>query len=90
MARILDPKEFVNLTIEEAKNRGYAVEDSTRHGRQINFGHKKLHEQHLLSLHPAILEPHANIPALIDDVAPGRSCTHKLMREIIRGLIGAG
>jgi len=91
---LIDPiatqETFVNLTIEEAVKRGYPIEERTRHGRQINFGHKKLHEQHLRALYPAIIQPGANIPALIDAVAPGRPCTHKPMREIIRSLAGPG
>jgi hypothetical protein len=83
---ITTKKMFVNATIEEARKQGYPIEEQTRHGRQINFGHKKLHEQHLQALYPAILQPNANIAALIDEVAPGRPCAHKPMREIICSL----
>lgn len=76
---------FTRWIVEEARKRGYPIE-STRNGAQINFGHKKLHEQHLRNLHPSILRPGANIGRLIDAVAPGRPCTHKPMREIIAAL----
>jgi hypothetical protein len=81
---------FVNLTVEEAKKRGYLIEEGTQNGRQIDFGNKKLHEGHLRALYPSILQPEANISALIDRVAPGRPCTHKPMREIIYSLTAAG
>ncbi len=81
----MDQTTFVNSVIDEAKRLGYPIELS-RNGRQIDFGHKKLHEQHLRKLYPAILQPGANIPKLIDAVAPGRPCTHKPMREIICNL----
>ena len=74
---------FVNQTIAEAKRQGYPIEKFTRNGRQINFGHKKLHEKHLQALFPSILLPNADIAALIEIVAPGRPCTHKPMRQII-------
>jgi hypothetical protein len=74
---------FVNLTISEAKRQGSEIEKFTRNGRQINFGHKKLHEKHLRALFLSILLPNADIAALIQKVAPGRPCTHKPMREII-------
>jgi hypothetical protein len=86
-APITTSHEFVNLTITEAKMQGYPIEKS-RNGRQINFGHKKLHEKHLQALFPSILQPNADIAALIQIVARGRPCTHKPMREIICNLTG--
>jgi hypothetical protein len=84
--RITTGHAFVNLTIAEAKRQGYPIEKFTRNGRQINFGHKKLHEKHLQALFPSILLPNADIAALIEIVAPGRPCTHKPMRQIICNL----
>jgi len=79
---LTDPSKFVSLAIEEAKKRGFAIDEHTRHGRQIDFGHKKLHEQHLRALFPDILQPDANLSALIEDVAAGRPSTHRPMREM--------
>jgi hypothetical protein len=38
-------------------------------------------------LYPDILAPGANVPALIEGVAPGRPCTHRPMKEILRNII---
>lgn len=75
----------VDMIIDEARKRGYTIEYS-RNGRQINFGHKKLHERHLTELCPDIFCPDAHMRTLIDKVAPGRSCAHKPMREIIESI----
>lgn len=77
--------ECVDMIIDEARKRGYAIEDS-RNGRQINFGHKKLHEGHLTALCPDIFCLDARIPTLINKVAPGRPCAHKPMREIVESI----
>jgi hypothetical protein len=74
--------EFVDAIVETARSHGYSIENS-RHGRQIDFGYKKLHEGHLRQLYPDILTEGANIPSLIDATAPGRPCSHKPMREIV-------
>ena len=77
--------EFINAVIAEAQRQGYAIEDS-RNGRQIDFGNKKLHEGHLGKLYPQILADGVDIAALIEDIAPGRPCSHKPMREILAAL----
>lgn len=74
--------EFIEKVIIVARNLNFLIEDS-RNGRQIDFGHKKLHEGHLRVLYPEILNENANINILIDNVAPGRPCTHAPMRTII-------
>ncbi|NMW20528.1 MAG: hypothetical protein HKK67_02610 [Chlorobiaceae bacterium] len=74
--------EFVDAIISVAQSKGYLVENS-RNGKQIDFGHKKLHEGHLIKLYPSILATGANISSLIESVAPGRPCSHKPMREIV-------
>ena len=74
--------EFVDTVVAEAQQQGYTV-SSCRNGRQINFGHKKLHEGHLRSLYPAILGDAVSVSTLIDAVAPGRPCSHRPMREIL-------
>jgi len=78
--------ECVDMIIDEARKRGYTIEDS-RNGRQIIFEHeKKLHEGHLAELCPDIFRPDAHIPTLINKVAPGRHCAHKPMREIVESI----
>jgi len=74
--------EFVDAIISTARSQGYSIENS-RHGRQIDFGYKKLHEGHLSQLYPDILVEGAHIPTLIKAIAPGRPCSHKPMRKIV-------
>lgn len=81
--------EFVSEVLRVALECGFAVENS-RNGKQINFGHKKLHEGHLRELYPNIAIPGAHIPALIENVAPGRPCTHRPMRDIVERLRKCG
>lgn len=84
--------EFIDAVIDGARKRNDCEIEDSRNGRQICFkdddGHtvKKLHEGHLTELYPAILEPDAHIPTLIEAIAPGRPCTHKPMREIVEGI----
>jgi len=73
---------FVDAVVRQASSLGYRIENS-RNGRQIDFGHKKLHEDHLRALFPSILTDAANVAGLIEAVAPGRPCTHEPMREIV-------
>jgi hypothetical protein len=77
---------FVNHVFRIAKEHGHPLERTRQDWRQIDFGHKKLHEDHIRQLYPDILQPGASIPRLIESVAPGRPCTHKPMREIIAQL----
>ena len=79
--------QFVNTVIEEAQKAGYPIETSSN-GRQIDFGHKKLHEEHLRDLYPDILADGQDVSALIDRVAPGRPCTHRPMKIIIANIKG--
>jgi hypothetical protein len=74
---------FVDRVLQTAKELGYPVERTRQGLRQVDFGHKKLHEDHVRRLYPDILQSSANIPKLIETVAPGRPCTHKPMREIL-------
>lgn len=78
---------YINQVCEIALRQGYTVEDS-RNGRQIDFGKKKLHEGHLRSLYPFILSPGVHVGQLIEEVAPGRPCSHRPMREIIKEMTG--
>jgi len=74
--------KFIDAIFAAARSKGYPIENS-RNGKQIDFGHKKLHEEHLRQLYPAILAEDAHIPTPIERVAPGRPCSHKPMREIL-------
>jgi len=74
--------EFIDAMVTTARGQGYSIENS-RNGRQIDFGHKKLHEGHLRLLYPNVFAVGADIAPLIEAVAPGRPCSHKPMREIV-------
>ena len=74
--------DFINEICNIAAKHGHKLEAS-RNGRQINFGKKKLHEGHLKRIFPFILRDDSHIPTLINEVAPGRPCSHKPMRLII-------
>ncbi len=84
---MISKDEFIQEVIRIARERGYKLESNARTGQtQIDFGNKKLHAGHLGDLYPAILSANANVPSLINKVAPGRPCTHKPMREIVNQL----
>ena len=85
---LMSKPEFVNRVFQIAQAVGYPVTLNGRGYRQIDFGHKQLHEEHLQRLYPSILGPDARIGKLIDEVAPGRPCTHKPLRLIIEQLTG--
>jgi hypothetical protein len=78
--------EFVNRVLQIAQAEGYPVKINRDGRRQIDFGHKQLHEEHLRQLFPDILMTNASVNRLVDKVAPGRPCAHKPLREIIAKL----
>ena len=79
----MNEDEFVARVIEVARENGFQIEDS-RNGKQIDFGNKKLHENHLGALFDlGILNGTRGVADLIDRVAPGRPCTHKPMKDIL-------
>lgn len=82
--------EFVESTLKTAIAQGYSVAFNRDGYRQIDFGHKNLHEEHLKRLYPAVLASDADISALIEGVAPGRPCAHRPMKGIIRKLKALG
>jgi hypothetical protein len=85
---MIGKEEFIDEVVHIARARGYKIESNTRTGEtQINFGNKKLHLGHLGALNPSILSSSASISSLIEQVAFGRPCAHKPMREIIEQLI---
>lgn len=75
--------EFVNLVVRIARSKGWRIETNHDGLTQIDFGNKKLHARHLEAMFPDIVAEDASISKVIDKVAPGRSCTHKPMREIM-------
>ncbi|NBF15462.1 hypothetical protein GV729_09260 [Pseudomonas sp. Fl4BN2] len=83
--------EFVQRFFEIAEQSGLLVEER-RPGRSICFNansDKWLSEKHLRSLFPQVLEPNLSetqINCMIEDVAPGRPCTHKDFRAILKSL----
>jgi hypothetical protein len=78
---------FVTAILQVARSHGYRVEVNRYGLRQIDFGHKRLHEGHLRQLYPEIVGENARISALIDSVAPGRPCSHLPMKRIIAQLV---
>ncbi len=77
---------FIEAIIRIAKQQGYEVKINRDGLRQIDFGQKQLHEGHLKPLFLAILASDANVSSLIESVAPGRSCAHRPMKEILAQL----
>jgi len=82
----VNQQEFIDQVVRKARDNGFKVEANRNDQVQIDFGHKKLHAGHLAQLFPEILLKDANVAKLIDEVAPGRPCSHKPMREIVEQL----
>jgi len=80
---MMDENSFIDAVCSTAQSLGYTLEIARNGRRQIDFGHKKLHEGHLRQLFPTILSENVHIPTLINEIAPGRPCTHKPMRIIL-------
>ncbi|MCK5678090.1 MAG: hypothetical protein KAH72_06410 [Flavobacteriaceae bacterium] len=79
--------DYIKQVLSIATQQGYKIEVGKRNKlEQIDFGNKKLHAGHLEKLYPRILEEKVNISMLINEIAPGRPCSHKPMREIIEQL----
>jgi hypothetical protein len=79
--------QFVELVIEIARRLGFKIETNRDGVLQIDFGYKKLHAGHLRKLFPRILQKDVNVAKLVEEVAPGRPCTHKPMREIVAQIV---
>jgi hypothetical protein len=76
--------DFINDVLRIAREKGHKVETLHRTSvPQIDFGHKKLHGDHIRQLFPDALSRNANINSLIDRIARGRPCAHRPFREII-------
>ena len=90
----MNKAEFVKAILEAARQGGLRVYVNREGLDQICFNEKSkksLHRNHLEQLHPAILRSglsKSQMNALIEQVAPGRPCTHRSMREIVAQLQG--
>lgn len=80
----MDSRQFVDKVIEIAQKIGYKIEINRQGLTQIDFGHKKLHEGHLRKMFPKVVAGSDSISKIIDDVAPGRPCSHRPMKEILK------
>ena len=59
---MLDERQALDRIFEVANEDGHKLERNLRNGlRQIDFGHKKLHEDHLKKLYPQLIYLHLNI-----------------------------
>jgi len=74
VAEVFTIAEAMGFTIETCRGKGYP---------QIDFGHKKLHSEHIRALYPEVLQEGAKIGRLIEDVAPGRPCSHAPFKKIV-------
>ena len=84
---MMSPAVFVEHVTRVAREHGYKIESHAHSGEpQIDFGNKKLHAGHLRRMLPAILANTGTMASIIDEVAPGRPCSHRPMREIIEQL----
>lgn len=79
-------EDYIIRVMDIARTKGYSIASNRSGQMQIDFGHKRLHSGHLVKLYPEILDLDANISALIERVAPGRPCSHRPMKEIMRQL----
>ncbi len=75
--------KFLKAAIFNARKMKYKIQTNRNNQEQIDFGNKTLTTDHLSLMYPAILQPDADIPKIINKVAPGRPCTHKPMKEIV-------
>jgi len=80
----METQQSIALIVETARRKGHRIATNRDGLQQIDFGHKKLHAGHLRAMLPEILRDGASIAGIIERVAPGRPCTHKPMKEIIR------
>ncbi len=79
--------DFVKDVLRIAREHGHKIETSRNNILpQIDFGPKKLHEDHIRKLYPYALFGWIDISMLIDVVAPGRPCSHAPFRKIIEQL----
>jgi len=80
---MITKEKYVKAAIFNARKMKYKIQTNRDNIEQIDFGNKTLTSTHLSLTYPEILRPDADIPKIIDKVAPGRPCTHKPMKEIV-------
>lgn len=83
----MDIQQFIDQVVKIAREKGFRIETNRDGLTQIDFGNKKLHSQHLRAMFPEILKDDVVISAIIENVAPGRPCTFKPMKEIIEEIM---
>jgi hypothetical protein len=77
--------EFQSDILRIAKSHGYEIEClQGTNIPQVDFGHKKLHGKHFRALFPSVLAENADINKLIEEIAPGRPCSHLPFRMIVK------
>jgi hypothetical protein len=81
----MNAKEFSDQILKQARLAGYSIQTNRDGFEQIDFGNKKLHSQHLLKIHPLLISGQS-VSAAINAVAPGRSCSHRPMKQLIAQL----
>jgi len=80
---VITKNEFVKAIFFYARKMKFKIQTNKNNQEQIDFGNKTLTSEHLSLMYPDILQPDADIPKIINKVAPGRPCTHKPMKEIV-------
>lgn len=84
----MESQQFIERVVEISRRKGFKIETNRDGLTQIDFGNKKLHVGHLKQMFPEIFQPAADIPKLIERIAPGRPCSHKPMKEIVAEIMG--
>lgn len=93
---IVQKEQFIEAVFRTARTRGLQVRLNRRGIESICFNEKSkkcLTRDHIGLLFELGIHRPDNVTAdfrrLIDEVAPGRPCTHRGMREIVQRIIGA-
>jgi hypothetical protein len=77
--------DFATQVIKLARFHGYKIQTNRLGLEQIDFGNKKLHSDHLQRMFP-LISSGIEVNKAIDQVAPGRPCCHRPMRELVAEL----
>ncbi|NPE28790.1 hypothetical protein HNV12_12665 [Methanococcoides sp. SA1] len=88
----MDENEYVNAFFETANEMGYEIETcmrgSAKGKRQIDFGNKKLHEEHIKALFPLVQNKGYEFTTEdFNTVVSGRPCAMKGFREINKRIL---
>ena len=74
------PDGFVEQVVRVSREHGYKSEFHAQSGDvQIDFGNKNLHVALLRRIFLGVFASTDSIAKLIDGVAPGRPCSHRLL-----------